>query len=307
MESTWVWVVGSILSAFALTGNGFVIFLVVSMQRLHCPTNWLLLSLSLADFGVSLTLLPVRFFCGLRGNCHGVSLAISQFMFMYASVTNLCTLTIDRYVAIVRPFIYLAFQSKKRVRRFVFAAWAVPVVFCLLPLTFIYTDHTRTAMIIFTYPALIIFELLPQILLLFLIGHMVVIVRRHKRETATMITQLQYNQAPRERGNNPSPRRHHTGRGGSSIMFIASVVIFFVFCYSVVIGMSFCYVLQFCTGSDSVRELQYLLLVANSGFNPLAYAFLKQDIKKEVKKLLHFASGDQQNQRFQFRLQMEQR
>ena len=49
--------------------------------------------------------------------------------------------------------------------------------------------------------------------------------------------------------------------------------------------LSTCYVLKMCEPRAlAAYPLVKLLLIANSAVNPLAYAFLKTDIKREIKK-----------------------
>ena len=52
-----------------------------------------------------------------------------RWLFGYASVTSLCSLVLDRYVAIVTPLKYLNFMSRSRVIKMIFVSWAIPVGF----------------------------------------------------------------------------------------------------------------------------------------------------------------------------------
>jgi len=60
---------------------------------------------------------------------------------------------------------------------------------------------------------------------------------------------------------------------------------------------------KLCDYPFELELVQELVLIANSAFNPFAYALLKQDIKKEVKQLLRVGAAD----RHRSPLQMEQR
>ena len=46
-------------------------------------------------------------------------------------MTSLCSLVLDRYVAIVTPLKYLNFMSRGRVIKMIFVSWAIPVVFVI--------------------------------------------------------------------------------------------------------------------------------------------------------------------------------
>ena len=55
----WYNILGWILAVVAVVGNGLVIFLITTKQRLHTTANWFILSLAVADFGVGIGLLSV--------------------------------------------------------------------------------------------------------------------------------------------------------------------------------------------------------------------------------------------------------
>ncbi|CAH3020199.1 unnamed protein product [Porites evermanni] len=58
----------------------------------------------------------------------------------------------------------------------------------------------------------------------------------------------------------------------------------FVICYGIYLRCGFVYIFT----QKSCNDFQYktLVLVLNSGINPLAYAFFKRDLKKKIKRLL---------------------
>ena len=286
MEATvWFPALSWFFTALGIVGNSFVILLITSKKQLfHQTTNWFLLSLSFADLGVSLSIIPGEFFCFPSKWCHFVLLASFQWAFLYASVVNLCMLTLDRYVAIVKPFIYVLMMSKSRVVAFICAAWIVPLTFCFIPFAFIYSEQHLTTMRNYTYFMVFALECLPVFILILVTGHMIFIARKHAREVAFVAAQLRYNQ-PTVEGGNATPLQQENRRR-SSVLFIAAIVFFFVFCYSVTIALSFCSIIELCAVPRALALVKKLLLVANSAFNPFAYGFLKHDVKREVKRLL---------------------
>ena len=302
LEPQWFLATGFLLSGLALVGNSFTILLIASKEQLHRTTNCFLVSLSFADLGVSLSVFPGNFFCLPIEECRYHLLASFQWAFLYASVANLCVLTMDRYVAIVKPFIYVWFMTKNRAVALIIAAWILPFIFAFVPHTFINTEERVLVMKKFTFIVTVIFEFIPPVCLLLVTSHMLYIARKHARETANVMQQLRYNQ-PAPGGSN-APPAHHGNRARSSVGFLAFIVIFFVLCYSLTIALSICNVMY--SNRYYPHELyltQQLLLIANSAFNPFAYALLKHDIKKEVKQLLRVGAVD----RPRSPLQMEQR
>ena len=302
---SWVPILSWILTALGLVGNSFVILLITSKKQLiHQTTNWFLLSLSFADLAVTVSMFPGEFFCfPSKHGCHIVLLASFQWSFLYASVFSLCVLTLDRYIAIVKPFVYVLFMTKGRVVVFISVAWIAPFIFSFLPHSFLYSEHHVIAMRYYSYFMVVAFEVLPTLILILATAHIVFIAKKHARETASVTAQLQHNQ-PAADSTNSAPQRHEKGRRRSTgVLFIVSIVLFFVFCYTVTLAMTFCYIFGLCVVPRPLRPVKKLLLIANSAFNPFAYGFLKRDVKAEIKQLLRFDS----NAGHLWSIQMEQR
>ena len=285
----WVPTLSWFFTCLGFVGNSFVITLIASRKQLiNKTTNWFLVSLSFADLGVSLSLFPGDVLCLPGRLCHPVLLASFQWAFLYASVANLCMLTLDRYIAITKPFVHVVLMSKTRVLVFIAAAWVVPFLFCFIPFTFLYSEQHIIAMRNYAYFTVIAFEFLPTFILVLATAHMIFIAKKHARETASVMAQLQYNQPAAEIVNGPPPRQENRRR--SSVLFIASIVSFFVLCYSVTIALTFCVIFRLCVYPPTLGLVKRPLLIANSAFNPFAYGFLKHDVKAEVKKLLRIST-----------------
>ena len=299
----WFTALSWFFTALGLVGNSFVILLISSKKQLiHQATNWFLLSLSFADLGVTLSIIPGEFFCfPSKHVCHFVVLASFQWAFLFSSVFNLCMLTLDRYIAIVRPFIYVLFMTKNRVIALICVAWLTSFIFSFLPHTFLYSKHHLVTMKNYSYFMVIAFELLPTLALVLATVHMIFIAKKHARGTASVEAQVHHNYSVTEDGNTAGPRQENRRRS-TGVLFIAFIVFFFVFCYSLTLGTTFCSIFQLCKLPLSLSPVKKLLLIANSAFNPFAYGFLKRDVKAEVKLLLR--KGSNEGQRWSF--QMEQ-
>ena len=128
---TWFWILGWSLSALTTSGNGFIIFLVCSKRQLRTKTNAFLVSLAVADFCVGMTAVPSLFVCHMSTGCNSEDPVIYMVrnLFAYASVLNLCSLVLDRFIAVVKPLKYLTFMKRRRVIQMVSLSWAIPVAF----------------------------------------------------------------------------------------------------------------------------------------------------------------------------------
>lgn len=101
-QRTWFWVLGGILSVSTVLGNGLVIYLIISRKRLHKTVNWFLLSLAVADLCVGLVHFPTKA-CISASLCSKCVTTAMQWLFLNLSMTNLCSLTVDRYIAMLHP------------------------------------------------------------------------------------------------------------------------------------------------------------------------------------------------------------
>ena len=115
---------------------GFVIFLVCRKRQLRTKTNAFVVSLAVADFGFGMIAVPSRFFCSLATECTPRSKERSIVIFLwvftlYASGTNLVSLVLERYVAVVKPLKYLTFMKRRRVIQMVLTSWGIPFLFSL--------------------------------------------------------------------------------------------------------------------------------------------------------------------------------
>ena len=70
----------------------------------------------------------------------------------------------------------------------------------------------------------------------------------------------------------------------SAVKIMAIVIGLFLLCYGVYIRSSLVHIFKIGVCDD--KEYKIPIVVLNSAINPLAYAFFKRDIKKEIKRRL---------------------
>ena len=254
--------------------NGFVIFLVCSKRQLRTNTNAFVVSLAVADLFVGMIAVPSPFFCSLATECTPRSkeeliVKFVRIFTFYASGTNLVSLVLERYIAVVKPLKYLTFMKRRRVIQMVVTSWGIPFLFTLtlVSITLSGINHART-MRGYLY---LLFEVILCVILIFFLASMFFAVYSRDR---TLAKKLRLSQPV---------ARAKTQNKASAVKWVALVTCVFLSCYGIMMHCS----LLFLTG-QSCKDYHYKipLQVINSGINPIAYAFFKRDIQQECKRLL---------------------
>ena len=274
---SWFYIIGWIASGVAIFGNGLVMFVIISRTRLHSLPNWFVLSLALADFVVGLTVLPTDFLCKTN-----VLLSMSTckivytiaLLAIYSSVANLCAMTVDRYIAIIKPLRYVTWMTSRRAAFLVALAWIIPISIDSIPAlcTALGKCDMKDKSLIFS--KMILLEILPCLFLLMATIHIIITARRHWRQNARLHAQLRFNQVS-----------HRQPRYFSSARVTIIVVVVFLTCYCVELYSVIRFLINSSKPTQEVVNVIVLLAVVNSSINPIAYALFKRDIRRELTTL----------------------
>ena len=140
---TWFCILGWFLSFLTIIGNGFTILLVCSRRNPRTKTNAFIVSVAVADFCVGLSIIPSLFVCDVTKTCDWPQAFPSwkdvvRWLVSYLSVLNLCSLVLDRYIAILKPFKYITFMTRSRVIQVITSCWIAS--FTLVALCLLYTS-----------------------------------------------------------------------------------------------------------------------------------------------------------------------
>lgn len=128
-----------VVDGLAILGNVLVIVVVLwtkSLRRMEA--NFFVLSLSVADLLVALTIVPItiaslvnpRYF---PYHHYKTFLGFGNFFFCICSIMNLTLLSLDRYFAITSPYRYLDFMTHKRACSLCILVWVYSLGFSLPP------------------------------------------------------------------------------------------------------------------------------------------------------------------------------
>ena len=273
----WFNVIGWLLSVLTATGNGFVVLLIAKTRRLHSSANWFILSLAAADFSVGIAVYPLGYFCHNAIMTCNTRVYIAFFwFFLHASVSNVCTLTWDRYVAIVHPFKYNTSMTKRRPGVVISIAWLIPFAISLSLFVGMYATNSETAWKVLRTIGVSAFDIVSCVLLFCAVVRILVSARAQSHQVREIELQLQCNFSSPEVG---TPRKRRTP---NTARFIIALVGFFLGCYVIVNFSVLCVTFSCPVSEEKIGHIVTCLLVLNSAVNPMAYALLKRDIKREM-------------------------
>ncbi|XP_073228526.1 octopamine receptor beta-2R-like [Porites lutea] len=246
---------------------------IISRRNLRTKTNAFIVSLTAADFCVGLSVVPSLFACDVTNTCYWPQVFLSwkdvvRWLFSYLSVLNLCSLVLDRYIAIVKPFKYLTFMTRSRVIQVITFSWIASFTLVTFKTALRLCCETPLTSIVAVVVLMISMEIVPCVLQILLFVSMLIHVRKQDRSACTL--------------GRISFKTHNEK---SAVIMMGLVIGVFVVCYGIYLR---CSLVVLCDTNASCKDEQYKIpvLVLNSAINPMCYAFFKRDIKQEFKRLI---------------------
>ncbi|XP_047430002.1 trace amine-associated receptor 1-like [Mugil cephalus] len=135
----------SFLTAVTVCGNLLVIISIIYFKQLHTPTNYLILSLAVADLLIGALIFPFNMAFSVKTCMYQSTLKCLiqkafDFIVSSSSILNLCCISIDRYYAVCHPLIYKTKLTDHVSTMMGLGSWAVSVLFgiCIFLMDYYY-------------------------------------------------------------------------------------------------------------------------------------------------------------------------
>ncbi|CAM4621571.1 unnamed protein product [Leuciscus chuanchicus] len=148
-QKNWVALLISLVIITTVTGNILVIMAVSLERKLQNATNYFLRSLAITDMLLGILVMPVAMLTILYGYTWPLPQALCPIwiyldvLFSTASIMHLCTISLDRYIAIRNPIHHSRSNSLTRARVKITAAWTISVVISMpVPVLGLH-DHSK--------------------------------------------------------------------------------------------------------------------------------------------------------------------
>lgn len=260
----------TLLGIFSAGLNILVCAMVYSEKKLRTMTNYLVVSLSVADLLVAVVFVPVYIID------HYAKTIIGGYFVAFillATVFNLCGVTYERYIALTRPFRYRTIMNCHKVSVIIAISWIFPLLLALLPLAW-NTDVESTIHKVYLAIILVTCIFIPCTTMVCVYMRLLRVVHRF----------VLRNKKRTSKGNDTGQR---AGNEEKAARVFAIVLGMFLVCWLPLIYINICLIFdlkQLVT--NELIFISFYTLVLNSILDPVICAFYKKDFREMLNKRL---------------------
>uniref|UniRef100_A0A8B9HME2 Dopamine receptor D2a n=1 Tax=Astyanax mexicanus TaxID=7994 RepID=A0A8B9HME2_ASTMX len=181
-------------------GNVLVCMAVSREKALQTTTNYLIVSLAVADLLVATLVMPWVVYLEVVGEWRFSTIHCDIFvtldvMMCTASILNLCAISIDRYTAVAMPMLYnTRYSSRRRVTVMISVVWILSfAISCPLLFGLNNTESRDDALCVIANPAFVVYSSIvsfyvPFIITLLVYVQIYVVLRKRRKRVSTKRT-----------------------------------------------------------------------------------------------------------------------
>lgn len=281
----------AVVGVLMFFGNCFVSVVFLASKKLRRNfMNIFLLSLSISDMLMAVLIVPFYTVHCFRDCSHFLTpycwlLRKPRDFVLTATTLNICAITYDRYLAILRPLQYGAKMTKLRVGVFLAAVWAIPIVVAATRSLWYHSaeDEQRRHLTVKLYDIAVV--IIPVILFqtVMLVVNIQIIrnIRKHKKAAKTSSADSSPSQVNRDLKEISRLRK-----GTTSCVVI---VLTFVICWLPKTVHNFSYVVvppDPIISSPLFFRICFLFLFIQSSFNPFIYTLYRAQFRKAARSII---------------------
>ncbi|KAJ8026292.1 D(2) dopamine receptor A [Holothuria leucospilota] len=132
-----------VICVIGLAGNLLVCVAIIRFPHLRTVTNYLLVSLAVADSAVCLIIMPFAAFQEINSGKWLLGRALCDIwvgmdvLMCTASIWNLCAVSVDRYLAVSRPIWYAMKRKPSFAALLISVSWVLSILVCIPALLFV--------------------------------------------------------------------------------------------------------------------------------------------------------------------------
>ena len=283
------WILYGCVGVVTFTGNCFTFLVFVTSKRLRQSyMNVFLLNLAVADVMMSTFVVPYNVLC------NSCSESAPQFCWLMAglkdialggTVFNLAAISLDRFLAVIRPLHYHNDMTNTRVICILLGVWSFNFILAAIRNTWLHTTSPDEALRrdkIYNSILIFAFALLPLLVMIVMNAKIIQAIRRQNR--LVQQERIRGNTEEGNQGSRLARERSKARRGTMACVFV--VFIFFVSWLPLgFVNFSFVFGRRDLV-SDSLVKVAWLLLLLQSSANPFIYSFFRFEFRQAAHKLI---------------------
>ena len=150
----------AVVAFIILMENLLICFVIYRHHYLRTFTNFFVASLALSDILFATVMVPANFLAPNEDVLNGFLISI----ILLVNIGNICAVTLDRYVAVLKPLVY-TYIMERNFRKILALSWTIPIIFSMIPLCW-RSDLTGKSQSIYLLCMLVIMIITPYLFIL---------------------------------------------------------------------------------------------------------------------------------------------
>ncbi|EDO31454.1 predicted protein [Nematostella vectensis] len=266
-----------IFSFLVIIENSVVLYLVLANRHMRTYTNGFVVSLASSDILTGLVI-----FCQyLIGFQNAAVINVAYAVVLISGAANITSVTLDRYLAITKPFKYTDLM-RKYFKYITFITWTTSILLAVLPLGWYAGNITEVFHKVYVFITIGLGVITPYFFVLFANIRIYCIVRKSVKREKKTLSSVSQEQSSRRR----APLKIIVSEAKVARVFACTALAFAISWFPVLYYTIAAVLGSFNSVPNILVTLSPFFIVIGSLANPLIYSFMKPDFKIASRALL---------------------